>query len=105
MKLALLSILLIAFISLCTQQPSNLTTILGICVDACKDALTVGRNLDSGPCLLDPIQQYPNWVCDIAHNPRIAEDNLAENQCQAYRNGTAQHYVEIDTSCNLIRTG
>lgn len=54
-----------------------------------------------GPCLSDDLM--PGWVLDIAHNPRLAVDDLAQNQCSAYKEGRAQHFVELDPDGNLIR--
>jgi hypothetical protein len=54
-----------------------------------------------GPCLSNAIQ--PDWICDIAHNPRQAVDNDSANQCSAYREGVAHHFVELDSTCQLIR--
>ncbi len=54
--------------------------------------------------MLNPIPNLPDWVCDIAHSPRQSEiDDLPENQCSAYREGRAKHFVEVDMNCNLIR--
>ena len=44
-----------------------------------------------------------NYVVDIVHVPRSAEDNLPENQCEAYRNGTATHFIELDKKGNIVR--
>ncbi len=60
-----------------------------------------GRDLSTGPCLSDAL--LPDWVVDIAHNPRLAVDDLPENQCQAYLEGRAKHFVELDPDGNLIR--
>lgn len=60
-----------------------------------------GRNFQSGPCLSNALM--PRWVADIAHQPRQPIDDLPENQCPAYREGRAQHFVELDTEGNLIR--
>lgn len=60
-----------------------------------------GRNFQSGPCLSNALM--PNWVADIAHHPRQPIDDLAENQCPAYREGRAAHFVELDVDGNLIR--
>ena len=59
------------------------------------------EDFSSGPCIAEELM--PDWVADIAHNPREAVDNLPENQCQNYRNGTAHHFVELDPSGNVIR--
>jgi len=60
-----------------------------------------GEDLSDGPCLSNEV--ISGWVADIAHNPRQAVDNLPENQCSAYRDGTAKHFVEIDLEGNLIK--
>lgn len=58
-------------------------------------------DLSSGPCLSNSV--ITDWVADIAHNPRTAVDDKPENQCSAYRDGTAHHFVELDPEGNLIR--
>ncbi|MFH1235947.1 MAG: hypothetical protein V1685_03345 [Parcubacteria group bacterium] len=60
-----------------------------------------GEDLSSGPCLTN--EAVPGWVADIAHNPRQSVDNLPENQCSAFRDGTATHFVELDEGGNLIQ--
>ena len=59
------------------------------------------EDLSVGPCLADSL--IPDWVADIAHNPRAAVDDDPANQCPAYRAGTAHHFVELDPEGNLIR--
>jgi hypothetical protein len=73
------------------------------CIEECKRVLREGKNISSGPCLLNPIPGLNDWVCDFAHWPREEIDNLPENQCSYFREGKAHHFVEVDTSCNLIR--
>jgi hypothetical protein len=73
------------------------------CIEECKKALREGKNISNGPCLLDPIPELSDWVCDVAHWPREEIDNFPENQCSYFREGRAYHFVEVDTSCNLIR--
>lgn len=72
------------------------------CIAKCQE-LSQNIALDS-QCILDPIPDT-EWVCDIAHSPRAAEDNLPENQCAAFRNGTAKHFIELTPECKLIRMG
>ena len=72
------------------------------CINLCKEKVNESRNLSSGPCLFED-NRVVDWVCDVAHNPREAVDNLPENQCSAYREGRAQHFVEVDEKCNLIQ--
>lgn len=68
------------------------------CITSCKEQTV---QLDS-QCIgeLDAA-----WVCDVAHNPRTAADNLAENQCASYRDGSHKRFVEVTPSCQLIRAG
>ncbi len=72
------------------------------CRKLCEQKTGESRNLSSGPCLANPLSGFPDWVCDVAHNPRQATDDLPENQCSAY-GGAARHFVEVDVSCKLIR--
>ena len=44
-----------------------------------------------------------DYVVDIVHVPRIAEDDLLENQCQDYREGKIIHFVELDKDGNVVR--
>lgn len=60
-----------------------------------------GMDFSSGPCLSNALML--GWVLDIAHSPRLALDDLPENQCPAYREGRAKHFVELDLDGNLIR--
>jgi hypothetical protein len=59
-----------------------------------------GVDLAPGPCLGVVIA---GWVADVAHDPRQAIDDLPENQCEAYRSGEADHFVELDPAGNVIR--
>jgi len=70
------------------------------CQNQCEAEKRYG-DLADGPCLSNEIQ--PDWVCDIAHSPRQTIDEYSENQCSAYRSGEANHFVELDTNCRLIR--
>jgi hypothetical protein len=104
----LILLVAIIFVSGCAKletvkEGPNLSDRLTSCVYACQKALNASRNLDAGPCLLDPFPQDSDWVCDVANSPRQDVDNLAENQCQAYRNGTAKHFVEVTPTCEYIR--
>ncbi|HIJ98087.1 TPA: hypothetical protein H1009_03280 [archaeon] len=72
------------------------------CITMCRDEKAKDLNFSSGPCLSNQIST--DWVCDVAHDPREDIDNKPENQCSAYANGSARHFVEVDTNCNLIRT-
>jgi hypothetical protein len=61
-----------------------------------------GVDMARGPCL-GVIK--PGWVADVAHDPREDVDDEPENQCAAYREGKADHFVELDLEGNFIRSG
>lgn len=44
-----------------------------------------------------------NYAVDIVHIPRTAEDNLVENQCEEYRNGSVNHFIELGKNGELVR--
>ncbi len=60
-----------------------------------------GVDFSDGPCLTNDLMK--GWVADLVHNPRIMMDDLAQNQCQAYLEGRASHFVELDLAGNLVR--
>lgn len=60
-----------------------------------------GINFTNGPCL-GLITQ--DWVLDIAHDPRQPQDEKPENQCADFREGSANHYIEIDPDGKLIKS-
>jgi len=59
-----------------------------------------GIDMTNGPCLGVIV---PNWVADVAHDPRQPVDDDPANQCEAYRAGEAEHFVELDPDGNVIR--
>ena len=70
------------------------------CIAACLEAKEAGTELSHGPCLSNEV--ITDWVCDVAHSPREAIDNVQGNQCPGYGQ-TAKHFVEVDPECNYIR--
>lgn len=60
-----------------------------------------GMDFSKGPCLVNIL--IPGWALDSAHSPRISEDDLPQNQCSSYLDGSAKHFVELDLNGNLIR--
>jgi hypothetical protein len=74
------------------------------CTNECKTWLSAGKILSNGPCLLNTIQDVKDWVCDVAHNPRQIIDDSPNNQCSAFREGKAHHFVEVDLNCESIKT-
>jgi hypothetical protein len=70
---------------------------------AYDEAKSGGRDLDRGPCIAERLPGLPDWVADIAHDPRQSVDDDPANQCKRFRDGEAHHFVELDPSGNLIR--
>jgi len=107
MKNLFLSLVLIVliFFSGCVSQVAPETTdkIISACEQKCLEALNANQDLSKGPCLLNPMPEHPDWVCDVAHSPRQDVDNLVENQCSAYGERKATHFVEVDPTCKFIR--
>lgn len=66
-----------------------------------KKRAVEGTDFSSGPCLTNDLM--PGWVVDVVHSPREKIDDLPQNQCQAYLEGRATHFVELDPSGNLVR--
>ncbi len=75
--------------------------------EAFKNALNLyakkkqeGIDFTNGPCLGIIA---PDWVLDIAHNPRQSVDDKPENQCADFREGRAHHFIELDPDGKLIQ--
>lgn len=62
---------------------------------------SLGTDFSSGPCLSNAL--LPGWVLDIAHNPRLPMDDLPDNQCSAFKEGKAKHFIELDPNGKLIK--
>lgn len=60
-----------------------------------------GEDFSNGPCLSNDLM--PGWVADTVHSPRQSVDDLPQNQCQAYLEGRAKHFVELDLNGNVVR--
>jgi hypothetical protein len=60
-----------------------------------------GRGHVAGP-YLGVIKE--GWVADVAHDPRQDVYDQPENQCEAYRSGDADHFVELDPEGEFIRS-
>ncbi|HEY6771030.1 MAG TPA: hypothetical protein VI035_01120 [Solirubrobacterales bacterium] len=62
-----------------------------------------GQDLSAGPCISDSLPGLPDWVADVAHDPRQDVDDQPQNQCARYRDGDAHHFVELALDGQLIR--
>lgn len=74
------------------------------CIQLCREKMMAEEDLSQGPCLGNPLPNMRDWVCDVAHSPRTPIDNQPENQCSAFRQGIAKHFVEVDEECQFIRS-
>jgi nitrous oxide reductase accessory protein NosL len=108
MKWLALSLILVFLIAGCTQSnddnrdaeiSSTNKAMMDECISLCNQYTGDKSN---GMCIGNPMSNN-DWVCDIAHSPREAVDNLPENQCSAFSN-TATHFVEVDKNCNFIKS-
>lgn len=105
MKKYVLGIVVFAFIVAGCSSPStpdDRSRAIAIAQRLYQEAKANNESFESGPCLSNVL--IPNWVVDIAHNPRNpAVDDDPTNQCSSYREGIAQHFVELDPNGTLIR--
>lgn len=85
-----------------TTEGSDIVKVLETCKAICNGELAKNVDLSNGPCLLNPVPNYKDWVCDVAHSPREPTDALTENQCSEYGK-TAEHFVEVFPNCSFIR--
>jgi hypothetical protein len=70
---------------------------------AYHEAKVTDINLERGPCIAEQLPGMPDWVVDVAHDPRQPVDDDPANQCARFRAGEAHHFVELDPQGNLIR--
>lgn len=59
-----------------------------------------GENFVNGPCLTNDLMA--DWVVDLVNNPRTPADDKIENQCNAYLEKRAHHFIELDLNGNVI---
>jgi hypothetical protein len=76
---------------------------VGQALVAFQQAQQSGTDLSAGPCISESLPGLSDWVADIAHDPREGIDDEPANQCQRYRDGEADHFVELDEDGTLIR--
>ena len=81
------------------EVKSGEDTAIQECIFSCNKATI---DLSNGPCLWE--NNIENYVCDVAHSPRQDIDDDPSNQCHSYREGVANHFIEVDENCNLIRS-
>lgn len=80
---------------------TEIDTMVGRSQKLYRDRKTIGTDFSTGPCLTNDLAK--DWVADLVHNPRAEMDNLPENQCPAFLEGRATHFVELDVEGEVIR--
>jgi hypothetical protein len=101
MRIVVLAAVLVLAAPACGGEPADPETVR-LAKRAYDRAQARGVDMSRGPCL-GVIK--PGWVADVAHDPRQDVDDEPENQCAAYREGQADHFVELDPQGNFIRSG
>jgi hypothetical protein len=85
------------------EVPSEQDQAIQLAIEAYDAAVADGIDLADGPCIAEELPGLPDWVADVAHDPREEVDNLPENQCQRFGSGEATHFVELDPDGNVIQ--
>lgn len=44
-----------------------------------------------------------DYAVDVVHIPRNQDDDKLENQCEDYREGKVQHFIELDRDGEIVR--
>ena len=44
-----------------------------------------------------------DYAVDIVHVPRTEEDNKIENQCEDFRTGKVNNFIELDKDGEIVR--
>lgn len=86
------------------ENPSGSQRAVDEAQAAFRQAQASGQDLSSGPCISESLPSLPDWVADIAHDPREPVDDVQANQCSRYSSGEAHHFVELAPDGTLIRT-
>lgn len=61
------------------------------------------EDFSDGPCIADPLPEpRDDWVVVVVREPREEDENAAE-RCSAYREGRAEHFVELDEFGHIVR--
>lgn len=105
----LATILIVTAVVIKTGQPPTYKkgtsavsdTAVAWALDLYKIKVVEGIQMTNGPCLTNSLM--PGWVVDIVHSPREEIDDQPENECPAYLEGKANHFVELDVNGNLVR--
>ncbi|HET8592201.1 MAG TPA: hypothetical protein VFL56_00940 [Solirubrobacterales bacterium] len=100
---ALASVLLLAGCGGDEPSESEKDQAVAAAESAFEDAEAAGDDLSEGPCISESLPGLDDWVADVAHDPREDVDDDPSNQCRRYRDGEADHFVELTPEGELIR--
>ena len=85
MRWVLIAALLAPLAALATSENDARAQAVSICK---RQLQSVPKDKwEAGPCLSDGQNGLADWVVDVAHSPRKAVDDQADNQCPAFRSG------------------
>ncbi|MCX6809765.1 MAG: hypothetical protein NTZ65_03415 [Candidatus Berkelbacteria bacterium] len=82
------------------QEVQDQQQLIGEAQHLFYEAQDNNQDLSNGPCL----GATGDYAVDIAHNPREAIDDQAQNQCADYASGKLKHFIELDLNGTVIRT-
>ncbi|MEK6892723.1 MAG: hypothetical protein AABX07_00815 [Nanoarchaeota archaeon] len=80
------------------QEVENQQRAIDSAIQIYNSKKIVGMNFSS-QCL----GTITNYALDIVNAPRIAEDNLPENQCDDFKTGKVTHFIELDKNGEIVR--
>ena len=93
----------VAIVLLAVSEPDEADEeTIALAQAAFERAQAEGVDMANGPCL-GLIE--PGWVADVAHEPRQPVDDEPENQCEEYRSGDVDRFVELDPQGRYIKSG
>jgi len=61
-----------------------------------------GEGMEFNSQCLGTLEEF-GYVLDIVHVPRNEEDNRSENQCEDFKQGIVNHFIELDKDGNIVR--
>ncbi|TMA31850.1 MAG: hypothetical protein E6J88_03305 [Deltaproteobacteria bacterium] len=102
MRWILIAFLLSPAVALATSETTAKEQAVAICKQQKKTIAP--EKWEKGPCISNGQNGLADWVVDVAHAPRTAIDDDPSNQCSAFVEKKIKNFVELDTSCNVIRS-
>lgn len=69
----------------------------------CAKNIFYSFNMTKTPIFSQCLGVCKDYAVDIVNVPRIAEDDLVQNQCEEYRRGLVSHFIELDKNGEVVR--